>query len=208
MLWDEELTPLEMRRVCPVREQYLQCLSIYHKYELSDGHLKPVKGLPDELDNVGKNLGYHDMHTLQGAFERIELDATNESTRRDGNPVPFKNIRALIKSFTDDQWVYFDSNFNTCFYDELDTKEEPISYFEHYYGDYFEDFIPAKMKEAGNAYGITFMDRRGFWFWLATEGRDYYHSLPMVEMSRLNMDMAMCASGEMFENLGPVRGDE
>jgi hypothetical protein len=201
---NDKRTLLEKRRVCPIREQYQTCLDLYLKYKLSSLGLEPINSLPKELDNIGIKLGYHDMHDLKGKFKRIELDALNESTRKGGNQIPNKKMNALINSFSSDQWIYFDSNFNTCFLNDLDTREEPLNYFEHYYGDYHKDFIPTKMKEAGDIYKVTFIDNRSFWYWLlATEGREFLRSLPKVEMARLNMDMTLMDNWGHFQNLGP-----
>jgi hypothetical protein len=128
----------------------------------------------------------------------------NECTLRDDTSI-LDELNALIRSFKPNEWVYFDSEFNTCLIDELDTQEAPKDYFTHYYGDYFEDFVPAKMKEAGERYGVIFMDKRRFWYWLATDGKDYYESLPIVERARLNMDMTISDNWGSFENLGPNR---
>jgi len=204
-IFNDKRTALEKRRVCPVHEQYQECLDLYIKHKLSSLGLPAISSLPEELNNVGKKLGYHDMYPLKGAFSRIELDPLNESTRKGGNPIPNQEMNALIHSFKPNQWIYFDSEFNTCLLEDLDSKDEPKHYFEHYYGDYHKDFIPAKMKEAGNLYAVTFLDTLGFWFWLMSEeGKVYYKSLPRVEQVRLHMDQTLMSNWGHFDHLGPV----
>lgn len=202
-IMNDKRTPLEKRRVCPIREQYQTCFELYLKHKLSSLGLPDITSLPIELDNLGKNLGYHDMHELRGKFQRIELDALNESTRKGGNPIPNQEMNALINSIPPEQWIYFDSEFNTCFLKDLDTKDVPKHYFEYYYGDYHKDFMPAKMQEAGERYGVTFMDSKGFLYWLIEEGCEYRKSLPKVEQSRLYMDMTLLDNWGHFQNLGP-----
>lgn len=205
-IMNNKQTPLKQRRVCPVRQQYQVCLDLYLKHELSCSFgLPDITFLPYELDNLGKNLGYHDMYDLKNRFHRIELDALNESNRRDGNPIPNEQMNALIKSFPPTQWIYFDSNYNTCLLHELDTTEAPLNYFEYYYGDYNNDFFPAKMRDAESLYNITFLDDLGFLSWLNKDGSAYKDSLPKVEQARLYADMTMASSSGAFNNRGPTR---
>ena len=204
-MFNNKRTALVKRRVCPVREQYQVCLELYLKHELSCSFgLPDITSLPNELDNLGKNLGYHDMYELKNKFTRIELDALNESNRRDGNPIPNEQMNALIKSFPPTQWIYFDSTYNTCLLHELETTEAPLNYIEYYYGDYDKDFFPAKMNEAEILYNITFFDDLAFLCWLNKDGRDYLDSLPKVERGRLHADMTMASSSGAFDYRGPA----
>ena len=204
-IMNDKRTPLEKRRVCPTRENYQMCLELYLKHQLSSLGLPIVDSLPKELDNLGENLGYHDMHELRGRFSRIELDALNESTRKGGSQIPNQQMNILINSFTDNQWIYFDSEFNTCLLKDLDSKEEPLNYFEHYYGDYRKDFFPIKMKEAETLYNITFFDDLGFLSWLYKDGSAYKDSLSKVEQARLFADMTMASGSGVFDKRGPAR---
>ena len=204
-LYNDKRTPLEKRRVCPMREQYQACLDLYIEHNLSNClGLKMTDSLPNALDNTGKKNGYHEMYDLTNAFQQIENDAFNEGSRKGGDPIPNQQMNALINSFTPNQWIYFDSEFNICFLEDLDTKTEPLNYFEHYYGDYNKDFIPAKIKDASKMYDVTFMDERGFLYWLNSEGREFYDSLPKVERARLYMDMTLMSNWGNFDNLGPI----
>jgi len=190
------------RRVCPIKEKYQVCYDLYIKHELSCcmfPNATPIS-FPTAFNNVGKKLGYDDMDKLKSSFSNIENNASNESRRKNGNPIPHKEITELICSLTPHQWIYFDSEFNTCLLEDLDTTEAPRSYIETYYGDYEKDFLPVKMKNAERTYGVHFLDTTGFGYWLLHDGREFYKSLPSAERLALYADFGLMLNQGLFDH--------
>jgi hypothetical protein len=204
---DKKLTPLEMRRVCPKCEYFQTYLDIYHKHGLKGDLEETITEPPPEINNVGKKFGHHDMHALRMSFSPLITHAINEKTRKDGRSAPLKELRKYERSLSSDQWIYFDSQYNTCFLENLDTYKKPIDYFQFYYGEYFDDFIPAKMQDAAQRFDIVFINNRSFWYWLWKDGQDYMESLPNIERVRLKMDITLNANWGLFDKVGPPKNE-